>query len=240
MNINFVKQRKDADSTPLHDNSFMENRIGFWADVSEVDSTRNFVTVVSDTGLIYKGIPVISKEWVYKNEDQDFIGCSINLPPVGARVFVLCPTHTVTGAFVLCSGYAQGDTSKQIFFSDDDNKDKDNLIKKSVNTSGWKKTEFYKNGNVVLESQDKKIKLEICPADDEDESLDKHIYLEAWGNKIEITDSGLEITDKNKCLIKAGSDGIELYKNADSTSSNYIKLGSKIEMKGSSGTVEIS
>lgn len=239
MEIDFVKVRKDAQRNPLDNSTFMADRVGFWGNVCDVDSATNTVSVMSDTGIKFSGLPVVSKEWVNKVEENNYVSGSRNLPQVGTHVFVLAPTHTAAGAFVLCSGYSRGEKSKQVLFSSKEDVDINNDIEESVNQSGWKFKEYYKNGNIIYENKDKTIHLEIINADDNDASLEKKILLNAYGNSLLIEENGITVIDKNKVQFVSNSNGIELYKNKDDTSKNYVKINNGIQMKGNSGTLEI-
>lgn len=210
MNILLHKTRKDAESIPLSNTSFLLDKVGFWGNVSEVDSTINSVNVISDTGIKYTGLPVISNEWVNADDDKNYVSASRNLPPVGARVFCLAPTHTPQGAFVLCSGYAMGNTKTQILFSSDEDKDKNNEILEKVNSSGWHKKQYYKNGNTIYESPDGEIKIELNTTEDSEENLEKQIKIEAWGNEIIINEDGLSLKDSNGNEYISKDSGIEI------------------------------
>lgn len=257
MTVNLQK-RKKVDSHPLENTNYMNDRIGFWGNVCEVDSTLNQVSVIACTGQKFIGLPVCSDEWVNADENKDYVSAGRNLPRVGSRVFVLMPTHTISGAFVLCSGYAYGEDSTLTLLADKENKDKENEIQKKVDQAGWKYTEYYENGNKVIESNDEDIRLEIA-LDTNDDFEKKRVYLKAWNNTFELVKNNdgdiaeIKILDRNIKLennkttietdghkIISDSNGIELYKDKNSTSANYIKLGTKIEMKGTTGTVEIS
>ena len=218
MTINFEKTRKDAEHISLENSSYMNGMVGFWANVSEVHSDINAVDVVSDTGIYYKGLPVASQEWVNvntgkdkDNNDMEFVSCSRTLPQVGSRVFILAPTHTITGAFVLCSGYAAGATKKQVLYADSEDRQdikKKNLVKEIITQGGWHITEYYQNGNLVFESLDGTMKFSICPQNNNQEGLKKGINIEAYGNSIVATDRGLTIKDCNGNTIETNDQRI--------------------------------
>lgn len=212
MEINFVKQRKDAERNPLENTSYMKDAIGFWGNVCDVDSTINSVDVISDTGIKYQGIPVISKEWVNKDKDQEYTTGSRNLPPYGARVFVLTPTHTASGAFVLCSGYAKGDTKKQTLYatkdeSGEDKKEK-NTIEEAVLLGGWKVKKYYENGNLTISNDKDEIQLEVVNVDDTKNNVKKSISLSVFGHNVVIKKDEIKIADSFKNNITTTKDGI--------------------------------
>ena len=97
--------RINATQPPVPNNNYLAQRIGFWGLVSAQNSLNNTVTVISDTGYELKNIPVFSSEWVTVDDNKNYIPSTRNLPPVKSRVFVLTPTYTAVGAFVLCSGF---------------------------------------------------------------------------------------------------------------------------------------
>lgn len=192
MNVIFTKKRKDADSIPLKTDTYMDNRIGFWGNITGVNSEKNTVRVLDSTGLEYIGLPVVSNEWV--NENDDFVSGSRNLPPVGSRVFVLMPTHTITGAFVLCSGYAIGDQKTQKLWEKDKEK-----VSESVTSGGWIETEDYESGNRIIKDKDNEISIEI-------DKGSKEITLSAFKHTIKIDESGITIDSSENETIKVKSE----------------------------------
>lgn len=226
MNINV--KRIHANHTSHFSNLPIDGRIGFWADVKEVDSSKNRVNVIADTGQFLQGIPVYSEEWVRPKNKEDRFTASINLPPVGARVFILMPTGTIAGAFVLCSGYPYGDeATKKLFSSNDKNEiKKGNNQKKRITQGGWTETENYETGNKTLISEDEKIKIKLNATDKDSEK--KGIYIEAFDYKINITpDNGLQIEGSKKFVVDAGSNSVEV-------KGTNIEVNGNIKMKGSS------
>lgn len=210
MEINFVKQRKDADRNSLENTSYMKDAIGFWGNVCDVDSTINSVDVISDTGIKYTGIPVYSKEWVNKDENKDYTTGSRNLPPYGARVFVLTPTHTITGAFVLCSGYAKGDVKKQTLYAQKDKTDKDkkekNVIEESVLMGGWKIKKVYENGNITISNSEDEIQIEIINADENKNNIKKSVSINVFEHTVEIKKDSILIEDSFSNKVETNKD----------------------------------
>lgn len=251
-----VFHNKKAEATSKDSPSYLDNRIGFWATISAVHSNTNRVDIVSDTGLNYYGLPVLSREWVCQDDNKEFVSGSRNLPPINSRVLVFMPTHTIAGAIVIGSGFAAGEKSSHVVYAKNDNEiDKKNNSSEKISVSGWDEQENYKNGNKSWKFGEN-IEFQVNPADDGD-SIKKGITIKAFENEIKITPDGIELTDKNGSIIKAISDGleitdknnrkivtnnngIELYYSKNDTSKNYIKLGSTISMKGNAGTLEIS
>ncbi len=180
-----IRRNKQSTHQGFTNTSFLSNRYGFWGNVTAVDSKTNKVRVLSTTGYEYIGIPVCSHEWVNKQEDK-FSG-SRNLPAVGSRVFVLMPTGTITGAFVLCSGYAEGDTETHDLWTED----KENEVK-TVTQNGWTKIEDTENNLISLESSNGNVKLELIPNGE-----DANINLKAFNFTLKITKDGIDLVSEN-------------------------------------------
>lgn len=212
MNINFVKVRKDSLQTPLTNESYMEHRIGFWACVVDVHSDKNTVDVLSDTGFKLVDIPVISKQWICIDNNKDFTPASRNLPQINSRVFILMPTGTIDGSFVLCSGYSNGDTTSHGLWAEKQQSDisKKNNIEESISQSGWNKKEYYRDGNIIFVSLDENVKLEIILVDNSQDSLVKGISVKAWNNSIVVNEEGISFEDKNSNKISTSNNGISL------------------------------
>lgn len=206
----------------LPEGNFLAGRIGFWALVTDVNSINNTVTVVSDTGFEYPNIPVMSNEWVTVDDSKDYIPSTRNLPPKNSRVFVLTPTYTATGAFVLCSGFSRGDENIRTLWASGEGELEDkNNCRETKTQGGWDITEEYKNGNTTFKSNDEKIVININTIEDSQKSQKKEISIKAWDNSIVIDDKGIVITDKNKNVIKMTSTDIQVM--ADT--SKKIKIG---------------
>lgn len=203
--INFV--RPHAKQTHLENPNLFENRIGFWADVVEVDSTQNKVNVVSDVGHLLQGIPVVSNEWVCsKNEERNYLTASRNLPPIGARVFVLTPNQTISSAFVLCSGFPQGEPSTKTYFADSKNKSRYTNERFTKTMGGWELTENYKTGNINLVSKDKDISVGLNCSDDNEVNLNKGISIKAYGVELKInSDKSIELKTNDSIDINCNS-----------------------------------
>lgn len=183
--------------------NFLDNRIGFWGDVAAVNSQNNTVDVTADIGLTYRNIPVMSREWVNAADTKDYVTAERNLPPVGARVFVLTPTRTVTGGFVLCSGYAKGEEDTHTLYaaSDEEQEDK-NSVRERVTQGGWNETEDYANGNFAAKSQDGNITFSVNTAENSEKEQKKEVSLVAWQNEIHITEKGISVSiPKNANLV---------------------------------------
>jgi hypothetical protein len=162
MKISFNFKSPHSNHSWLPIGNPLGDRIGFWADVTEVDSTQNKVSVISDTGMKIIGIPVVSNEWVCpKTADKKYLSASRNLPPIGSRVFVLMPNKTYTSAFVLCSGYPLGEPKTKTYFADANNKNKLNNERYTKTVSGWEIIENYKSGNIDFISKDEDIKVSL-------------------------------------------------------------------------------
>lgn len=207
--------------------NYMDGRVGFWANIVSVDSSKMRATVVADTGMMFNGIPFATSEWVTKKDG--FVSCERNLPEKDARVFVMMPTHTITGAFILCSGYAAGDADTKTLYGSESDKDKKNRIRERVTQSGWKEKEFYENGNYECSSPDDSVSIEINIADDSTESKQKGVELKIFDTTIEIKESGITLKDKNNNKIETSSSGVKI----TDKNSNVIEMGtSSVKING--------
>lgn len=212
----------NAKAPHLPEGNYMTGRIGFWALVVDVNSINNTVTVVSDTGYKYPNIPVMSNEWVTVDDSKDYVPSTRNLPPKNSFVFVLTPTFSATGAFVLCSGFSRGDENIRTLWAKDENELEDkNNCRETKTQGGWDVTEEYSNGNYSAKSNDGKIVITVNTAADSQKSQKKEVSIEAWDNSIIIDENGIVITDKNNNVIKMTSSDIQVM--ADT--SKKIKIG---------------
>ncbi|MHB9296082.1 hypothetical protein PilKf_01836 [Pillotina sp. SPG140] len=137
-----------------------QGRIGAWGVVQTVHTADNSVDVFID-GILVNHIPVASREWfVTPAEGVEYVSGSRNLPPLNARVFVLMPTGSFEGAFVLCSGLGIYDeTHREAFTSgdhDDDADDEENtgLIRTTVLPGNWNIHYRYYDGGIEFVSPD--------------------------------------------------------------------------------------
>ena len=224
MKINKVTHKVNAQIPHLDGSNYLANRIGFWGIVSAQDSKTNTVTVISDTGYEYQNVPGVSNEWVTVDDNKDYIPSTRNLPPKNSRVFVLTPTFSGSGAFVLCSGFSRGDENIRTLWAQSDSEvEEKNNSRETKTQGGWDITENYANGNSSYTSNDENIKLEVQVIDDsEDSSKKKKIELTAWENRIKIDADGITITDDNGNVIERTSDGIKV----TDTNDNKIEMNS--------------
>lgn len=211
MNIKKNVHNINASIPHVNGENFLVKRIGFWGIVSEQNSKNNTVTVISDTGFELKNIPVFSSEWVTVDKNKDYIPSTRNLPPVKSRVFVLTPTYTAAGAFVLCSGFSKGDDNIRTLWAqnDDEVKDKNNS-RETKTQGGWDITEEYENGNYSIVSKDEKIIITANTTQDDNKSQTKEVSIFAWDNSLIINEDGIEIKDCNDNKITATEDGITI------------------------------
>ena len=213
MKIIVRKAQQSVNKGSSTQSSYMDGAFGFWGEVSAVDSTTNRVRVVASTGIEYYGLPVASNEWV--NKTDNYVSGEIKLPPIGSRVFVLTPTGTIAGAFVLCSGYAAGDPSTHELYSNKNEKEKNNKIAKKRTQSGWLETEEYESGIRTFISQNKKMQIQLNP-DEKENSIDiklNDFEIKIDENGLHINNSGSsQITMKsdNDLIIDAGSNKTEI------------------------------
>lgn len=243
--IKIVKNihKTNARAPHLPEGNYLDHRIGFWAIVKEVNSENNTVTVISDTGYEYPNIQVKSDEWVTLDNNKDYVPSQRNLPPKDSRVFVLTPTYTAVGAFVLCSGFSRGDENIRALWAKNQSEINDkNNCRETKTQGGWDITEEYVNGNYKAISNDGKITISVNPVANTDKSQKKEVSLNAWdnvitvnadgitvtdksGNKIESTANGLKLTDKNKNVINMTSSNIQII--ADTT--KKVKIGNSTD-----------
>ena len=201
--------RINATQPPVPNNNYLAQRIGFWGLVSAQNSLNNTVTVISDTGYEIKNIPVFSSEWVTVDDNKNYIPSTRNLPPVKSRVFVLTPTYTAVGAFVLCSGFSKGDENIRTLWAQNENElEAKNNCRETKTQGGWDIQEEYANGNYSAKSNDENIIFTANTTQDDDKSQVKEVSLTAWENSIVINEDGISVTDKNGNTIQSTEDGI--------------------------------
>lgn len=222
--MKIIKNFHKTNAIPSHipEGNYLENRIGFWALVKSVNSLNNTVTVVSDTGFEYPNIQVKSDEWVTVNDQKDYIPSQRNLPPKNSRVFVLTPTRSITGAFVLCSGFSRGDENIRTLWAKNESElEEKNNCREIKTQGGWDIKEEYKNGNSSITSNDENIVITINTAADNQKGQKKEVSINAWDNSIVVDESGIVITDKNKNVIKMTATDIQVMADA----AKKIKIG---------------
>ena len=206
----------------MPEGNYLANRIGFWALVKEADSINNTVTVISDTGYEWPNIPVKSDEWVTVDKNKDYIPSQRNLPPKNSRVFVLTPTRSITGAFILCSGFSRGDENIRTLWAKNESElEEKNNCREIKTQGGWDIKEEYKNGNSSITSNDENIVITINTAADNQKGQKKEVSINAWDNSIVVDESGIVITDKNKNVIKMTATDIQVMADA----AKKIKIG---------------
>lgn len=131
------------------------NRHGAWGIVREVYGEDHSADVLIDSGVLIYHIPVSSKAWVCPG---DTYTCGErDLPPVGARVFVLMPTGNFDGCFVLCSGFVVTDKAQEDAFLGEG---KEN-IRKHVSPGNWKTESHDATGTYEIVSPDERTSLKI-------------------------------------------------------------------------------
>lgn len=230
----------NAEAPHLPEGNFLKNRIGFWGIVKDVNSLNNTVTVVSDTGFEYPNIQVKSDEWV--TLDKDYVPSTRNLPPKKSRVFVLTPTFSAVGAFVVCSGFSRGDENIRSLWAKNKNELEDkNNCRETITQGGWDITEEYKNGNfkaVSISTDEGKIEITLNTTKDDNKSQPQEVSLKAWGNNIVITKDGISLVDKNNNKIDSTSDGIKV----TDKNSNVLEMKSnEVDIKvGSNGSTIVA
>ena len=247
--MRIIKNTHKINAIPSHipEGNYLAERIGFWALVKSVNALNNTVTVISDTGFEYPNIQVKSDEWVTVNNEKNYIPSQRNLPPENSRVFVLAPTHSITGAFVLCSGFSRGDENIRTLWASNDNELEDKNNCREVKTQGgWDITEEYKNGNFSAKSNDEKLLFNVNTAQDDQKGQNKEVSVTAWDNVITINEDGMSVTDKNGNKIENTNDGIKVTdknNNIIEATSSGIKVTDKnnnvIEMKSGGASIKV-
>lgn len=223
MIINRQIHRVNAANSNVPSNNFLKGRVGFWGIVIEQNSLNNTVTIVSDTGVQYTNVPVYSREWVTVDDNKNYIPSQRNLPPVNSWVFVLTPTFSGAGAFVLCSGFTRGDENIRKLWAQSDSEVKDKNNSRELKTQGgWDITEEYANGNYSVKSNDEAIIFIANTTQDDNKSQNKEISLKAWDNIITINEDGITVTDLNGNTVSATDGGIS----AEDTNENKIEMTS--------------
>jgi hypothetical protein len=214
MNLKKQVHRINANAPKLPEGNYLKDRIGFWGLVTEQNSLNNTVTVVSDTGYELKNIPVKSDEWVTIDDNKNYIPSQRNLPPPNSRVFVITPTYSAMGAFVLCSGFSRGDENIRTLWakSKSELEDKNNC-RETKTQGGWDIKEEYANGNFSAASNDNNIKFNVNTTEDTQKQQTKQVKLTAWNNEIIIDEQGISITDKNNMKVILSSSGVSIKDN---------------------------
>jgi hypothetical protein len=175
-------------------------RSGCWGIVRSADSRGNAVDVYTDMGIFVNHVPVASFEWV-ANYDGYTSG-SRNLPPEGARVFIMMPTGTMDGAFVLCSAPTVLDQKHREAFMQE-GRETERL---QVLPGGWRKTYDYTTGNYSISSSDGTVAFSV--------EMEGNIDLSAFENLsvrltkescvFEVFGAGYEIANDGKIKINGG------------------------------------
>lgn len=190
----------------LPEGNYLAGRIGFWGLVKEQNSKTNTVTVISDTGYEFPNVAVKSDEWVTVDDSKNYIPSQRNLPPVNSRVFVLTPTFSAAGAFILCSGFSRGDENIRTLWAKNESELADKNNSREVKTQGgWDKKEEYANGNFSCTSNDGEIKFIVNPVKDTGKSQAKEVSVSAWGNEIKITKDSIQIMAAEGAKVKIGN-----------------------------------
>ena len=242
MNIRRISHSVNAPKQPVENINFLSGRIGFWGIVKEQNSLNNTVTVVSDTGFELDNIPVFSSEWVTVDDNKNYIPSTRNLPPKCSRVFVLTPTFTATGAFVLCSGFSRGDENIRTLWADSESELEDkNNCRETKTQGGWDITEEYANGNFKAESNDSNITINVNTTEDSQKSQSKEVSIIAWNNKVVINEDGVSVIDCNGNTIKSISKKIilEAVEKQEVAGQTVITSKSSLTLENNKATLDI-
>ncbi|QKS92448.1 hypothetical protein [Treponema phagedenis] len=107
-------------------------------------------------------------------------------PPENARVFVLMPTGTFEGAFVLCSSLSMFEKEHQKkFMSTKEQRAEKNVERLRVRPGKWIEKYNYKTGQLELTSSNEKVKIAIA-----DDNNKKEVSVNAFGANITIDKDG--------------------------------------------------
>ena len=242
MQIRRVIHNTNAPKQPVEGSNFLAGRIGFWGIVKDQNSLNNTVTVVSDTGFELENIPVFSSEWVTVDDNKNYIPSTRNLPPKFSRVFVLTPTFTATGAFVLCSGFSRGDENiRTLWATSESELEAKNNSSETKTQGGWDITEEYSNGNYSVESDDGKIKFNVNTTEDSQKSQPKEVSVTAWDNKVIINENGISVADKNGNTIQSSDKifKVEVVEKQNVGGVETIISKSSITLKNNEATIDV-
>ncbi len=205
------------------------NRYGFWGTVTKVNSKDCSVDVRMDIGRILENVRVASLEWVYKNEDKDFLAGERKLPQVDSYVFCLMPTGEPSSAFVLCSGFTRQQTVHDYYKVED----KGNEYER-IENSGWQHITDINNGTKTTKNRkkDETIKLVI----DQETEGEETITLNVHEHEIQITKDFIHVTTNEKqVLVDTKKDTFELNGKIDlmvNNSKDKLKIGNEIATIG--------
>ncbi len=185
------------------------NRYGVWGIVRDVYSADHSVDVLIDAGVLLYHVPVSSKEWVVPGDE--YTTGERNLPPAGARVFVMMPTGNFDGCFVLCSGLAVTDRAQQENFMGEDKA----KIRKRVKPGNWKEEYHYATGTYEIVSPDDKTSIKIDYGTEDEPKDAPELYLNFFdelkiehktgdSTKLTIFDSEFTIKNKEVSIVSGG------------------------------------
>lgn len=232
MNLIFNNHSNYEKKREVIPTEYGKNKSGCWAYVTAIHSDSLTVDVENYNGFKFYYVPVASMEWVNKDGGSG----ERNLPPIGSRVFILMPTGTIQGGFVLCSGFSFNSVKEREDFKaiNDDDIEKFNNSKKKITNSGWSFEETLKNGNIILTNKEQTITLQFINADDSENNTKKQVLLNAFNTSLVIdAENGISITDKNGNSINATDSGIKIAdknENIIESSSTSIKINSALEV----------
>lgn len=178
----------------LNNLNYMDNRIGFWGTVKDVHPETNRVDVLMDIGVLLPGVPVGMSDYVKENHiaGTTFYSGKVDLPARESYVFCLMPNHTLTSAFVLCSGIPYGNDYKNNFFASTE-KEKTDFpnIEKYTDQEGWTVIKKKDTGNLFIQNVDGSIQFELCRENDkQDSSKKKGVKAVCHGTTITIDGTG--------------------------------------------------
>lgn len=232
-----INQIEDYMPPYLENKSFLDNRVGFYGTVVDVHPEDYTVDIIMDIGRKILNVPIASKSWVMeKSNGADSASSGLrDIPPIGSFVFCLMPTHTVTGAFVLCSAIPRGDAFSSNFMSSTDEEKADfPNIEKNVEVSGWSTEKRRDNGDIVIKDPKDEISLSIIH-DKDDEKKDK-VEIKVFGTSLNLErgDSGISVTLGNS----DAETPVTLNVTGNVTAS--VEGDLSVEAKGSSGKTTVT
>lgn len=226
MNITIQRTLQANKRQVFKSESPKDRRVGFWGVITEVHPENCTVHVLMDTGREIQDVRVASLEWVTIDDDKDFLSGERHLPPVDTFVFCLMPTGEPSSAFVLCSGFAQDDTSHD-FFKQKGAKAASSWQK--INNSGWSKIEDYTTGTVTITNKPTQEDATITLNIDQEEKGNEKVQLKVHDNTIDITKDALNFAiAKDANITITGEAKIDITKDANIT----VQGKASLQVKG--------
>lgn len=192
-----------------------------WGKVLKI-SGINHVDIELSNGLALKFVPVVSKRWVTKKDDESYTGCK-DIPPVGSKVLLIFPDGILENVLVWGSGFDSDIKGQKDVLL----KTGEETIEVDIDEFGWKRTRDKETGNIIFESPD-------------DSGGKKIIFtIDIDNNVVSISQAA---TSTNKVLIESdvGSNKVTFEHQFDASKKNSIISDSdKLEIKEQNNNTSI-